>query len=464
MYQYDVAVIGSGPGGQHAAIQAAKLNKHALLIERQRSLGGICINNGTIPSKTLREAIIYLTGYREHDLYGASYQVKPIISMSDLLYRTEHVIRHEIDVLQSKMRRNRVELVHATASFVDPHTLRLALTEESGYRDVTAENIVIATGTEAARPPDIPIEDEKVFVPDTLLSMDQVPRTMAVIGGGVIGTEYASMFSALGVRVTLIEQRPRLLDFVDSEMVDDLLYHLRERRVVTRLGERVSGLVVEDNGVSIALASGKRVFADVALYSIGRLGATKALNLACLGLDTDERGRLQVNENYQTAVPHIYAVGDVIGFPSLASTSREQGRIAIAKAYNLPVRTRPDHFPYGIYALPEISFVGLTEEQLTAADVPYEVGVATYRESTRGEILGDSDGKLKLLFHRETLVLLGVHVIGDGASELVHIGQAVLALGGTVEYFIDTVLNYPTLAECYKVAAFDGLGRIGRYW
>jgi NAD(P) transhydrogenase len=300
---------------------------------------------------------------------------------------------------------------------------------------------------------------------DDILQLDHLPRTLAVVGAGVIGLEYASMFAALGVRVTLIDKRNRLLPFVDGEIVDALVYHLRQNRVTLRLGEEVKSLETIQDGkgerVQIRLASGKKITAEKALYSIGRTGATRALNLAAAGVQTDDRGFLKVNDCYQTQVPHIYAVGDVIGFPSLASTSMEQGRLAACKAFGVDSQSVPELFPYGIYSVPEISMVGRTEEDLTRQDVPYEVGKANYREIARGQIIGDSTGLLKLIFHSETRQLLGVHILGEGASELVHIGQAVMAFGGQIDYFVQTVFNYPTLAECYKTAAFDGINRLG---
>ncbi|MBV9597370.1 MAG: Si-specific NAD(P)(+) transhydrogenase [Chloroflexi bacterium] len=467
-YDFDMLVIGSGPAGQRAAIQAAKLNKRTALIERRTVIGGVCINTGTIPSKTLREAVLHLSGYRLRGLYGASYTVKEHITMEDLLFRTEHVVRHEIDVTRHQLMRNQVEVFTAEAAFVNPHTIRLTEVDHRGAhstRDVTAEHVVIATGTEATRDARIPFDGHRVCSSDDILQLDRLPRSLTVVGAGVIGIEYASLFAALGVRVTIIDKRHRLLPFVDSEIIDMLVYHLREDRVTLRLGEEVSGMepITDTYGdrVRIHLASGKQVVTDAALYSVGRTGATGVLNLGAAGLEIDDRGRLPVNPDYQTGVPHVYAVGDVIGFPSLASTSMEQGRLAACHAFGVPASSAASLFPYGIYSIPEISMVGKTEDELTEAGVPYEVGKAHYREIARGQILGDSSGLLKLLFHLDTHALLGVHIIGEGASELVHIGQAVLTFGGAIEYFVNTVFNYPTLAECYKTAAFDGINRLG---
>jgi NAD(P) transhydrogenase len=464
-FDYDLLVIGSGPAGQRAAIQAAKLGKHVAIVERKAVVGGVCINTGTIPSKTLRETVLHLSGYRERGLYGASYTVKQNITMSDLLMRTDHVITHEIDVTRHQLLRNRVELFAAAASFVDPHTIRLNDVIGHGWRDVTAAYVVIATGTAATQDPHIPFDGQRIFISDDILRLEQLPRTLAVVGAGVIGLEYASMFAALGVRVTLIDKRPRLLPFVDGEIIETLAYQLRQNRVTLRLGEEVSGIepINDEHGarVNIHLASGKQIITEKALYSIGRTGAIQDLNLPSAGLTADERGRLSVNAVYQTTVPHIYAVGDLIGFPSLASTSMEQGRLAACHAFGVPAKSVPELFPYGIYTIPEISTVGRNEEELTEQGIAYEVGKAQYREIARGQIMGDSTGLLKLIFHAETRALLGIHIIGEGASELIHIGQAVLAFAGPIDYFVNTVFNYPTLAECYKTAAFDGINRLG---
>jgi len=467
-YDYDLLVIGSGPAGQRAAIQGAKLDKRVAIVERTTVLGGICVNLGTIPSKTLREAVLELSGYRSREFYGASYTVKQNITMQDLLVRTNKVIQHEIDVARHQLMRNGVELISATASFCGPETVQLDFMDGSTARTVTARNIVIAAGTDTTRDPDIPLDGKHVFTSDDVLKLDRLPRTLAVVGAGVIGCEYASIFAALGVRVTLIDKRNRLLPFVDEEIVDTLCYHLRENRVTLRLNESVQRIdVAEEDGpgnrVRLHLESGKTIITEKALYAVGRTGATSRLALDKCGVACDDRGRLVVDEHYQTCVPSIYAAGDVIGFPALASTSMEQGRLAVCHAFGIGAHSVPALFPFGIYAVPEISMVGKTEEELTHAGIAYEVGKARYREIARGQIIGDTSGLLKLIFHSETRELLGVHIIGDGASELIHIGQAVLSFGGTIDYFINTVFNYPTLAECYKVAAFDGINRIGTF-
>jgi NAD(P) transhydrogenase len=460
-FDYDLVVLGTGPAGQRAAIAAAKAGHRVAIIEKKAVVGGLCINTGTIPSKSLREAVLYLSGWREHAFYGESYAVKHNITINDLLVRCNFVIKHELDVIEHQMYRNGVDLLRADAAFADPHTLDLLMLDGSNHRRISGEYIVIATGTEAAKPHDCTVDGQHIFTSDGILTLDRIPRTLAVIGAGVIGCEYASMFAALDVRVTLIDARPQLLSFVDEEITDALAYHLREHEVTLRLGETVSHVeVAQDGHVATHLQSGKHFLTEKALYSVGRVGATTTLNLAAAGLTADDRGRLVVNEHYQTTVPHIYAAGDVIGFPALASTSMEQGRLAAAHAFGLPASSVPALFPYGIYTIPEISMVGKTEAELTKEGLPYEVGKAQYKEIARGQIIGDQIGFLKLIFHCDTEQLLGVHIIGEGAAELVHIGQAVISFGGTAEYFINTVFNYPTLAECYKVATFDALNRI----
>ncbi len=463
-YDFDMLVLGSGPAGQRAAIQAAKLGKNTAIVERRSVIGGVCINTGTIPSKTLREAVLYLSGYREKNIYGASYSVKTKIAMSDLLFRADYVIRNEIDVTSHQLSRNGVDVLSARASFVGKHNVRLEFFDGSSVRDVTAENIVIAVGTEVYRDPSVPLDGQCIFTSDDVLTLKDLPKSIAVIGAGVIGLEYATMFSALGVRVTLIDKRERLLPFVDYEIIDNLVHQMRQNRVTLRLGEELVGIErIDADGserVRITLASGKQVNTQKALYCVGRQGATADLHLEAAGLSANERGLMSVDENYRTETPHIHAVGDVIGFPSLASTSMEQGRLAACDAFSKEAHSIEALFPYGIYTIPEISVVGSNEEDLTRDGIPYEVGKAFYREIARGQIIGDQTGMLKLMFHRDNRKLLGVAIMGEGASDLIHIGQAVLAHEGTIDYFVDTVFNYPTLAECYKTAAFDGVNRL----
>ena len=464
LFDYDLIVIGSGPGGQRAAIQAAKLDKRVAIIEKKTVLGGTCINTGTIPSKTLREAVMHLSGYRERSFYGSSYAVKQHITMQDLLFRTNVVIKHEQDVTRHQVLRNDIDLIEGWGSFVGPNRIRVESVDNHGSQELTAEKIIIAVGTTATKSDKIPFDKETIFTSDEILDLDRLPKTMAVVGAGVVGAEYTTIFAALGVRITLIDKRPILLDFIDDEIADSLAYQMRENRVTLRLGEEVSTIerVQDDNGkrVRIHLQSGKQIITEKVLYSIGRTGNTFRLGLEQAGLIADDRGRIKVNTSYQTEVPHIYAVGDVIGFPSLASTSMDQGRLAACHAFGVEACTVPSLLPFGIYTIPEISMVGRSEEELTQANVPYEVGKARYREIARGQIMGDNTGLLKLIFHAETRQLLGVHIIGEGASELVHIGQAVLSYNGTIDYFVNTVFNYPTLAECYKIAAIEGLNRL----
>lgn len=461
MQHYDLLVIGSGPSGQRAAIQGAKSGKRVALVEKREVVGGTSINTGTIPSKTMREAVLHLSGFAYQGIYGVSYRVKEKITMADLGFRVQHVIKTETDITQAQLSRNGIEVVYGTARFVDPTHVRVEGTR--GVADYEADAIIIGTGTKPAVSPAVPLNGRTIINSDQLLQMPDIPKSLIVVGGGVIGVEYTCMFAALGVRVILVEKRPRLLEFADAEMIEALSYHLRDHRVTMRLNEEVESVEESPSGGVVAnLMSKKKISGDALLYAVGRQGNVEELNLAAAGLEADNRGRIPVDACYRTKQPNIYAVGDVIGFPSLASVSMEQGRIAAAKAFGLPVHSNPAAYPYGIYTIPEISFIGKTEEQLTDEDVPYEVGVAFYREIARGQIRGDTTGRLKLIFHRETKEILGVHIIGEGAAELLHIGQAVMVLKGTMDYFVETVFNYPTLAECYKAAAFNGLNKLAR--
>ena len=424
-------------------------------------VGGTCINSGTIPSKTMREAVLHLSGFLYQSIYGVSYRVKEKITMADLAFRVQHVIKTETDVTLAQLTRNGIEVLTGCASFVDSTHLRVD--SSRGMSDCEARVIIIATGTKPTASSRVPINGRTIVNSDQILQTPTIPKTLIVVGGGVIGVEYTSMFAALGVRVILVEKRPRLLEFADAEMVEALSYHLRDSRVTMRLNEEVKSVEEMPDGTVVAnLESKKKISGDALLFAVGRQGNVDELNLAACGIEADERGRIPVDSEFRTRQPNIYAAGDVIGFPSLASVSMEQGRLAAAHALGLPVHSNSAVYPYGIYTIPEISFIGKTEEQLTDEDVPYEVGVAYYREIARGQIRGDTTGRLKLIFHRETKELLGVHIIGEGASEILHIGQAVMILKGTVEYFVDTVFNYPTLAECYKAAAFNGLNKLAR--
>jgi len=463
MAKYDLLVIGSGPSGQRAAVSAVKRGKHVALVEMRSVVGGVCINTGTIPSKTMREAVLHLSGYNYRSIYGMNYRVKEKITMADLAFRVQHVVKTEIDVTEAQLSRNGVEILNGVASFVDDHHVKVD--GPRGSNTYEADNIIIAVGTRPAASPKVPVNGRTIVNSDQVLDMVDLPKSLIVVGGGVIGVEYTCMFAALGVRVTLIEKRPRLLEFADQEIIEALSYHLRDSRVTMRLGEEVESVEeIADGAVVANLESKKKMSGDALLYAVGRQGNIDDLNLAAAGGEADNRGRIPVDKDFRTKVPHIFAVGDVIGFPALASVSMEQGRIAAARAFGDDhVVSNPSFYPYGIYTIPEISFIGKTEEQLTEEDVPYEVGVAYYREIARGQIRGDTTGRLKLIFNRETRQVLGVHIIGEGAAELVHIGQAVMVLNGTVDYFIDTVFNYPTLAECYKAAAFNGINRLARF-
>jgi len=459
-FDYELLVIGSGPAGQRAAIQAAKIRRRAAIVERHSAVGGASVNTGTIPSKTIREAILYLTGLNQRGIYGQSYRLQDKIAIKDLAVRTRQVVERERDVIRDQLLRNHVAILEGTARFLDPHTVAIA-DRNGGDRSVTAERIVVAVGSQPDHPPEVQFNSRTIVDSDDIvLRLQEIPDTLVVVGAGVIGIEFASMFAALGTRVTVVDARDELLDFCDREVVEALRYHLRDLNVVFRFGERVTAVQETSLGTVTTLASGKQIPADAVFYSAGRKGATDALELETAGLEADERGRIRVDERYRTAVPHIYAAGDVIGFPSLASTSAEQGRLASCDAFGLEVHTMSALLPFGIYSIPEISYVGRTEQELTEAAVPYEVGIAHYRELARGQILGDNHGLVKLIVSPTDRTLLGVHAFGAGATEVVHIGQAVMGLGGTVDYLVDTVFNYPTLAEAYKVAALDAVNKL----
>jgi NAD(P) transhydrogenase len=459
-HEYDLVVIGSGPAGQKGAICAAKLRKKVAIIDRQRTIGGVCVHTGTIPSKMLREAILYLSGFRQRTFYGRGYVVKDRILMSDLVFRAQSVMTREVEVIKAQLRRNFVTTHEGDARFKDPHTIEIH--NEDGVQLVHGEKILIACGTRPAHSDDIPIDGKRIFDSDQVHCLEEVPRELIVVGAGIIGLEFASMFATLGVKVTLLDLRPTLLDFVDREIIESLSYQLRQIGTVFRLGEKVVqvGLDQERDQVFAKLESGKIVRGQALLYAIGRQANSDQLDIEAAGIQPDVRGKLSVNENFQTTVPHIYAAGDVIGFPALASTSMEQGRLASSHMFGKPSKMSTHLIPYGIYAIPEISMVGATEEELTRQKAPYEIGLAHYSELAKGQMLGDENGLLKILFDPNTLKLLGVHIIGDRAAEIIHIGQAVLTMGATIEYFRDTVFNYPTLAEAYKVAALDGLNKI----
>lgn len=462
MMQYDFIVIGSGPAGRRAAIQAAKLGKRVLVIEKGTRVGGVSVHTGTIPSKTLRETALNLTGWRERGFYGRAYRVKAEISAEDLRRRLLITLDHEVEVLEHQFSRNRVNHLRGLAHFVDPHTLEVEKADGEIVQ-VRGNAILLAIGTKPFRPPSVPFDHEKIIDSDELLELKEIPRSMIVVGAGVIGIEYATIYSALDTAVTVVEPRTTMLDFIDREIVEDFSYQLRDRNMKLLFGQSAEKIEREPGGkCKVTLSNGRVVTAEMVLYAAGRMGATGALNLEAAGLTADARGRIKVNpETFQTDVPSIYAAGDVVGFPSLASTAMEQGRIAARHAIGVGTSEPPQYFPYGIYAVPEISTCGLTEEEVKERHIPYEVGIARFRETSRGHIMGLDHGLLKMIFSMKTRRLLGVHIVGEGATELIHIGQAVLNLKGTVDYFVENTFNYPTLAEAYKIAGLDAWNRLG---
>ena len=462
MSQYDLVVVGSGPAGRRGAIQAAKLGKKVLVVEKGTRVGGVSVHTGTIPSKTLRETALNLTGWRERGFYGRAYRVKQEISAEDLRRRLLITLDHEVDVLEHQFSRNRVQQMRGTASFVDKNTLDITKDDGEVLR-VDAAAVLLAVGTKPFRPSYIPFDGETVLDSDDILEIKSLPRSMIVIGAGVIGVEYATIFSALDTAVTLVEPRETMLDFLDKEILQDFTYQLRDRNMKLIFGQAVETVEKDATGkCRVKLKSGRVLQAEMVLFAAGRMGATGTLNLQAIGIDSDNRGRIKVDPTtFQTSVPNIYAAGDVVGFPSLASTSMEQGRIAARHAVGEPVHEPPQYFPYGIYAVPEISTCGLTEEEVQERGIPYECGVAHFRETSRGHIMGLDTGMLKLIFSLKTRRLLGTHIVGEGATELVHIGQAVINLKGTVEYFVENTFNYPTLAEAYKIAGLDAWNRMG---
>jgi len=464
MRHYDLAVIGSGPAGQKAAVQAAKLGKRVCVVEKANVVGGVAVNTGTIPSKALREAVVVLTGATKKSLYGRNNRPKKNITISDLVSVSQQVIRNEWNNILDAFDRNSIDLIWGKAHFEGPNLLVVERPEESEM--ITADKFILGVGTKPARPDHVPFVDQVVFCSDGILKLDRIPKSMIVVGGGVIGTEYACIMSTLGCRVTLVEGRNHVLGFLDQEISESLQYHMRRSGVTLRMGEKVDGIQIDhdeqtrEQTVTATLESGKRLTAQTLLYAVGRQGVCGSMALENVGIEYDDRERLKVNENYQTNMEHIYAVGDVIGFPALASTSMEQGRMAACHAFGVKCHSLPELFPFGIYTVPEISMVGKTEQQLTDEGIPYEAGIALYSEVTRGQLLGDDIGMLKLLIHQRERTILGVHAIGTQSTELIHIGQAVMALGGTVEFFETNVFNYPTLAEAYKIAAYNGINKL----
>jgi NAD(P) transhydrogenase len=464
MRHYDIAIIGTGPAGQKAAIQAAKLGKRVVAVEKCSNVGGAQINTGTIPSKALREAAMHLSGRGKRGLYGESCRVKSRITIADLICVSRQVINHELDIIRDAFDRNNIDLVWGHAQFDSPNQVHVV--REDGSDRISADRFVIAVGTKPARPDNIPFDGRHVFSTDDILSLEMLPKNLIVVGGGVIGVEYACIMATLGVRVTLIEGRDQVLGFLDREIADAFHYHMRTSGITLRLKEKVMSIEVvpplngEGTLVHAMLESGKALKAQTLLYAVGRQGVCGEIGLDKAGLTFDDRQRVRVDALYRTEVEHIFAVGDVIGFPALASTAMEQGRLAACHAFGHKTNSIPELFPIGIYSVPEVSMVGKTEQQLTEAGIPYEAGIAQYREIARGQLLGDEIGMLKLLIHQQDHRILGVHIIGTGATELIHIGQAVMAFNGTVEFFIHNVFNFPTLAEAYKVAALNGVNKM----
>jgi NAD(P) transhydrogenase len=459
----DLLVIGSGPSGQRAAVQAAKLGKRVAIVERRERLGGVSIHTGTIPSKTLREAVLDELARRPLDVADPlNPEHRERAALAFLMDRAAHVVGAEAAVVREQLRRNGVGVLFGNGSFVDPHTVRVYDLETTD-QTYTSENIVLAVGTLPARPEGVEFDDETIIDSDGLLRLQhRLPASMTVVGGGVIGVEYASMLGALGVKVTVVDQRSRVLPFLDSEIGEAFQYLLRRANVTFRLNERVDAVERRENGGAITrLASGKIIPSETLLYATGRQGATQGLGLEHAGLEADARGRIAVDNDYRTAIPHIFAVGDVAaGGWGLAATAMEQGRTATLTCFEQPVDTLPELMPTGIYAIPEIGMVGRTEEDLTETAVPYVVGIARWSELARGLMSGDEDGMLKLLVSTEDRKLLGVHVLGTGATELVHIGQALMGGGNGVDFLVSVVFNYPTFAESYKVAALDAMNRM----
>ncbi len=462
MDRVEMLVIGSGPSGRRAAVQTAKLGRSALVVDKGRRLGGVSVHTGTIPSKTLRETVLNLSGFRERGFYGRGYRVKQEISANDLVQRLHKTLDHEVEILQHQFMRNGVRSLHATARFVGPN--RVALTDEQdATSEIEFDYALISVGTRPHRPESVPFDRKRIFDSDEMLDLDRLPRTLTVIGAGVIGVEYATIFSALDVPVTLVEPRDTILDFIDREVSDDFIHQMRDRGMNVRLGSAVKEVRSKADCAEVELADGRMIRSEMVLYAAGRTGNVGKLGLDVIGVDADNRGRIKVDpETFQTTVPNIYAAGDVIGFPSLASTSMEQGRVAACHAFGVKLPPPPPTFPYGIYSVPEISTVGMSEEEVRKAGTAYEVGMARFRETSRGHIMGVNSGFLKLIFALDTRKLLGAHIIGEGATELIHIGQAVINLGGTVDFFVDNTFNYPTLAEAYKIAGLDAWNRMGR--
>jgi NAD(P) transhydrogenase len=456
---YDLIVIGSGPAGEKGAAQAAYFSKSVALIEREPVVGGACVNTGTIPSKTLRESALHLSGFRQRGFREGSIDLTVnCITIADFMYRKDRVVAHEWKRIEDNLRRHKVDRYGGSARFVSP--TRVAITNAIGEEVIDGSVILIATGSSPHRPDHVPFDGEVICDSDTILGIDRIPEKLAVVGAGIIGVEYASIFAALGVEVHLIDGRTSLLPNIDREIVRILLGEFQNRLGITmHLGQDVASIERCGHQASLTLADGECMVVDNVLYAAGRSSNVEGLNLDGAGVATAGRGLITVNENYQTSVPNIYAAGDVIGFPALASTSMEQARVAMVHAFNLKYKTHvAPILPYAIYTIPEVATVGLNEDDCRKKGTPFAVGRAFYRDNARGEIIGDLKGLIKLVFDPESLLLLGVHIIGESASEMLHIGMMVMQFGGTINAFIDCVFNFPTLSEAYKYAAYDGLG------
>jgi len=462
-YDYDLIVIGSGPAGEKGAAQAAYFGKKVALIERSAHLGGAGINTGTVPSKTLRETALYFSGLRQRGLYGIDYSLKENLTVANFMYRQSSVVENQWHLIQRNLERHNIELVRGVATLKDAHTMSVRQPNGAAI-DLTTDVILIATGSSPHHPPDVPFDHRVIYDSDSILHMSHIPKNMVVVGGGVIGSEYASIFTALGVHVTLVDSRERLLPFVDLEIAQRLQQQLERLGLEFLFNDRVVDIKISAGSAAIKLNGGKSLNCEIALFAAGRQSNVQELNLENLGVKLGQRGLVLVNEKYQTSVSNIYAAGDVIGFPALASTSMEQARVAMVHAFNLRYKEQiASILPLAVYTIPEISMVGLSEEDCRKKNLPYLAGCAYYENNARGQIIGDLSGMLKLIFSPDDKKLLGVHLIGEMASELVHLGAQVLAAGGTIDSFIHSVYNYPSLADIYKYAAYDGLGKLNRY-
>ena len=460
MQKFDVVIIGSGPAGKTAAIQAAKLGRNVAIVDAAGEIGGVCVHTGTIPSKTLRETVLNLTGWRERGFYGRAYRVKSDITASDLMQRLHLTLQSEVDIQQDHLVRNGVHIVSGFARFVSEDQIDVS-TSNGDVIQVSADRFIISVGTRTYRPDYVPFNGTTVIDSDEVTRMTKLPRSLTVIGAGVVGVEYATIFKTLDINVTLVEPRETMLDFIDQEILMHFRHDLVDDGMRLQFGQKVTEISCRENGSCVVkLESNRAIASDMVLFAAGRVGATDNLGLENVGIETDHRGRISVNERFQTSNPRIYAAGDVIGFPSLASTSLEQGRIAVLDALGEKVYKKPAFFPYGIYAVPEMSSVGMSEEEVIERKIPYEIGMVQLRETSRGKVMGLQSGLMKMIFSLKTRRLLGVHIVGEGATELIHIGQAVLTLKGTLDYFLENAFNYPTLAEAYKVAALHAHNRM----